>query len=173
LSPSNPAAGQFEPALQLLKTALQKSPDDPRALYYEGVILRHQGKIAEAAARQKQVLIAFPKSRHARQELGYDYYLQAQYESARSEFEALKDINPDDLTAHYYLSLIYPKLGMLEEGRKEGTAYAEHREDPTVASTAQDFWRANPFLVNELSPYHVHENVVRPPKNVNVGGYLQ
>jgi tetratricopeptide (TPR) repeat protein len=173
LSPSNKAARQFDPALQLLKTALQKTPDNPRALYYEGVILRHQGRIADAVDRQKQVLNAFPRSRQARQELGYDYYLQGQYELARSEFEALESINPDDLTAHYYLSIIYPKLGMAEQGQKEGAAYAEHREDPTVASTAQDFWRANPFLVNELSPYHVHENVVRPPKNVNVGGYLQ
>jgi tetratricopeptide (TPR) repeat protein len=172
LSPNNNAPQQFDRAVQLLEKALQKSPNDPRALFYEGVVWRHQGKLGEAVERQKQVLEVFPRSRQARQELAYDYYLLRQYELARNQFEELRNINPDDLTAHYYLSIIYAKLGMVEEGVKEGVAYADHREDPTVGSIAQDFWRANPFLVNELSPYHVHENVLRPPKAVNVGGYL-
>jgi tetratricopeptide (TPR) repeat protein len=117
-------------------------------------------------------LNAFPRSRQARQELAYDYFLQGQISAARQEFEALQEINPDDLTAHYYLSIIYARLGMTEQSRKEGAAYAQNREDPTVGSVAQGLWRANPPLVNELSPYHVHENVMKPPKAINVGGYL-
>ena len=52
-------------------------------------------------------------------ELGYAYYLQKKYREAKEQFEALQDINPDDLTAHYYLSLVYDKLGMPREAPGE------------------------------------------------------
>ncbi|HET6843700.1 MAG TPA: tetratricopeptide repeat protein [Candidatus Angelobacter sp.] len=172
LSASNKSVQEFEPVLKALSQALEKHPGDVRALYYKGIVFRHQGRLAEATELQKRVLNAFPRSRQARQELAYDYFLQGQINAARQEFEAVQDINPDDLTAHYYLSIIYARLGMTEQSRKEGTAYAQYREDPTVGSVAQGFWRANPPLVNELSPYHVHENVIKPPKAINVGGYL-
>lgn len=163
---------KFNPALQLLEKALQANPGDPRALFYSGVVLRQQGKLSQAAEQQRQVLAAFPRSRQARQELAYVYYLQEKYEAARGEFEALQSINADDLTAHYYLAILYTKLGMPAEAQREGAAYAEHREDQTVGSMAQDFWRANPSLVNELAPYHVHEKILRQPKSTTVGGYL-
>jgi tetratricopeptide (TPR) repeat protein len=172
ISPSNPAAGRFNPALELLREALRRRPGDERALYFEGLVLRHQGKLNEAIELQKQVLARFPRSRHAYQELSYSYYLLGDYGAAAKGFEALQSINVDDLTAHYYLSIIYKKLGRDEDAAREGTAYAEHREDPTVGSVAQDYWRSNPLIVNELAPYHVHETILKTPKNVTVGGYL-
>ena len=173
LSVSNRTAEEFNPALQLLDQATQLIPDNPRAWHYQGLIFRHQGKLKEAIDKQRKVISEYSRSRQAHQELGYDYYLSGDYASARSEFETLQEINPDDLTAHYYLSVIYNKLGMREQAQREGEAYAQHREDPTVSSVAQDFWRENPILINELSPYHVHENTLRRPKSVTVGGYLQ
>jgi tetratricopeptide (TPR) repeat protein len=172
LTLGNQAVHQFDPALGLLEKALQVSPDNPRALFYQGLVLRQQGKLADAAAKQQQVLLAFPRSRQVLQELAYIYYLQEKYDAARREFEALQSINSDDLTAHYYLGIVYSKLGMTADAKREAAAYAEHREDPTMGSVAQDFWRANPTLVNELRPYHTHETSLQKPKSVTVGGYL-
>jgi Flp pilus assembly protein TadD len=172
LSTSNASGREFGPALELLGKALQIRPNDARALYYKGVVLRHQGKIEDAIEQQRKVLNEFPRSRPALQELAYGYYLQGQYALAREQFELLRDINPDDLTAHFYLSIVYARLGMKDEAAQEGAAYAEHRDDPTTGSIAQDFWRSNPVLVNELAPYHIHESSLNPPKHVTVGGYL-
>jgi hypothetical protein len=63
---------------------------------------------------------------------------------------------------------------MSEEATREGVAFADHREDPTTGFTAQDFWRrrSTSMLINELSPYHVHEKLEREPKSITVGGYL-
>jgi tetratricopeptide (TPR) repeat protein len=168
----NEDAKKFDPALQSLEKALQLNPSDYRALYYEGVVLRQMGKLAEATEIQKRVLAVFPRARQALQEAGYVYYLQGNYEAALAEFKNLGSVNPDDLTAHYYLGTIYTKLGMPVEAQREQAAYAGHREDPTVGSVAQEFWRASPGLVNELAPYHVHERVMRQFKPATVGGYL-
>lgn len=169
---SNRAAQQFDPALELLEKALRLNPESARALLYKGVILRHQARLNEAAGAQTAVLRQFPRSRQARQELGYDYFLLHRYSEARAEFEALQSINPDDLTAHYYLGIIYGKLGMKSEAERESLLYAEHREDPTMGSLVQDFWRANPGLVNEITPYHIHEAGHRPARSMTVGGFL-
>jgi hypothetical protein len=65
------------------------------------------------------------------------------------------------------------RLGRTKDGLREGTAYTEHREDPTVGSAAQELWSNNASLVNELAPYHVHEDSAKPTRIVTVGGYLQ
>ena len=110
--------------------------------------------------------------RQARQELGYIYYLQKKYEEAQTQFDALQSINPDDQTAHYYLSLICDQLGMRERAVEEGAAYSEHRDDPTVGRLAQDFWRHYPAVADELAPYHVHGVALHKEMRTTVGGPL-
>lgn len=172
LSPSYPDPLKFESSLGMLKRALEIEPGNSRALYYEGVVFRYQQRIADAIQRQLAVIERYPRFRQGRQELGYDYYLAGNYASAREQFEVLQNINPDDLTSHYYLGLIYSKLGMSAASRKQGAFLAEHREDPTVGVIAQDFWRLNPILVNEITPYHLHTGDMEVRKQTNVGGFL-
>jgi tetratricopeptide (TPR) repeat protein len=172
MSVANTNYEKFEPALQALARALVLKPDDPRVRYYRGVIYRLQNNLALAAEDQQYVLSLFPRFRQARQELGYIYYLQKKYESAEEQFEALQVINPDDLTAHYYLSLICDQLGMKERGQQEGAEYSEHRDDPTAGRLAQDFWRTNPAVAEELAPYHVHGAALHKETHTTVGGPL-
>jgi tetratricopeptide (TPR) repeat protein len=172
LSVANASYEKYEPALKLLAHALEVSPRNPRALYYRGLIFRLQNKLEAAAEDQKYVVSQFPRMRQARQELGYIYYLQKKYEEAQPQFEALQSINPDDQTAHYYLSLICDQLGMRERAVEEGAAYSEHRDDPTVGRLAQDFWRHYPAVADELAPYHVHGVALRKETRTTVGGPL-
>jgi len=105
LSTTNPSYDKFDVALHALDRALQLSPGNMRALYYEGLIYRLRNQLEPAIKNQLLVLAAYPRFRQARQELGYAYYLRRKYPQAREQFEAVQSINPDDLTAHYYLSL--------------------------------------------------------------------
>jgi tetratricopeptide (TPR) repeat protein len=172
MAAANKNYGSFKPALQSLQQALAIKANNPRALYYRGVIYRLQNKLALATEDQQYVISVFPRFRQARQELGYIYYLQRNYQQSEEQFEALQSINPDDLTAHYYLSLICDRLGMKERAQREGTEYAEHRDDPTVGGLAQDFWRRYPAVADELSPYHVHGTQLRKETRSTVGGTL-
>ena len=172
MSVANKNYEKFNPVLQALGQALALKPDDPRARYYRGLIYRLQNKLTLAAEDQQYVLSQFPRLRQARQELGYIYYLQKKDVDAEYQFEALQSINPDDLTAHYYLSLICERLGMKERAREEGSEYAEHRDDPTVGGLAQDFWRRYPAVADELAPFHIHGTALRNQIRTTVGGPL-
>jgi tetratricopeptide (TPR) repeat protein len=172
MSVANTSYGKFEPALKLLEQALTVSPRNARALYYRGLIFRLQNKLEAAFEDQTYVVSLFPRLRQARQELGYIYYLQKKYLDAEKQFEALQSINPDDLTAHYYLSLICDRLGMRDRAQEEGAEYAEHRDDPTVGGLAQDFWRRYPAVADELAPYHTHGIALRKETRTSVGGAL-
>jgi len=172
MSVANASYDKYEPALKVLAQALIVSPRNVRALYYRGLIYRLQNKLEAAEEDQKYVISLFPRLRQARQELGYIYYLQKKYVDAQKQFEALQSINPDDLTAHYYLSLICDRLGMKDRAQEEGEEYAEHREDPTVGGLAQDFWRRYPAVADELAPYHTHGIALRKETRTTVGGPL-
>ncbi len=172
LSVSNPLYEKFGSALKALDRALQISPGNFRALYYQGLIYRLQKRLEPAIKDQLLVVAAYPRFRQARQELGYAYYLQKKYQLAREQLEVLQAINPDDQTAHFYLSLVYEQLGMTKEALDERAAYAEQKDDPTVGALAQDFWRSHPEVTSELEPFHVHEQTLKRKYKTTVGGVL-
>ena len=157
MSISNPSYEGYKSALQLLDQALAKNPGNMRALYYRGLLCRLQNRLADAIRDLEPLIKAYPRFRQARQELAYTYYLQKKYALAREQFEALQQINPDDLSAHYYLSLVYTELGMLKEAAREGALYAEHKDDSGAALLALDFRYRHPDVAHENEPYHVHE----------------
>jgi tetratricopeptide (TPR) repeat protein len=156
MMPANMSYEQYQPALQYLKQALDRNPASMRAIFYKGLIDRLQNRLDEAIPSLEAVVTAFPRFRQARQELGYAYFLKKQYGPARTQFEALQQINPDDLTAHYYLSMIYSSLGLKQEAAREGALYSEHKDDPGAALLALDFRYRHPDVAHENEPYHVH-----------------
>jgi tetratricopeptide (TPR) repeat protein len=150
------ADASFEPALQALDQALAIDPANLRARYHKGVIYRVLKRFDAAIDLLKPVVVAYPKFRQARQELGYAYYVTGQYGLAREQFEALQGINPDDITANNYLSYIYDKLGMKQKAAEQATIFADRKEDVEVEPLAQDFWSKNEDVTAELPPFHIH-----------------
>jgi tetratricopeptide (TPR) repeat protein len=163
MSATNPSYDKYEPALRYLNQALEKNPSSMRAVFYKGLIYRLENQFDGAIANLLPVVKAYPRFRQARQELGYAYYLQKKYHPAREQFEALQSINPDDLSAHFYLSLIYGQLGMSKEAAVETALYSEHKDDPGAALLALDFRYRNPIVAHENEPYHIHGGVARAP----------
>jgi tetratricopeptide (TPR) repeat protein len=161
MSAANSVFKDYSSALQYLAKALEKQPGNYRALFYRGLIYRLQNQSEDAVRDLQLVAKQYPRFRQARQELGYALFLLKQYGPAREQFEALQEINPDDLTAHYYLSLIYRQLGMQSEADREGTIFSEHKDDPGAALLAL-YWREkHPDIARENQPYHVHGNGVK------------
>jgi tetratricopeptide (TPR) repeat protein len=157
LDNANAPGEKFVPAMELLNKALALSPAYPRALFYQGVILRLQNRLDEAAANLAEVAKKYPAMRQGHQELGYVLYLKKDYQKASSEFEAVKSINPDDVTACYYLSLIYANLGKSHEAQENSKLYSERRDDPNNYALNLEFVKTHPDEALELTPYHVHD----------------
>jgi tetratricopeptide (TPR) repeat protein len=157
MSPANSSFEKYEPALEYLDQALKRNPASMRAIFYKGLIHRLQNNFPEAIKSLALVVNAYPRFRQARQDLGYAYFVQKNYSLARAQFEALQQINPDDLTACYYLSLIYGYLGMSQQAARQGALYSEHKDDPGAALLGLDFRYRHPEVAHESEPYHLHE----------------
>jgi tetratricopeptide (TPR) repeat protein/nitrate/TMAO reductase-like tetraheme cytochrome c subunit len=146
----------FAAAGKSLTKALTSMPNDARSLYYQALVERNEGKLDDAAADLKKVAALFPRSADAHRELGFSYYQQHKYALARTEYETVRVIDPDDLSAHFNLAIIYRRLG--EEGKAEVEAalYRDKKDDPMVSTPTLTFLRSRTELSHEGAPWHLH-----------------
>lgn len=142
-----------------LTKALSLSPGNARALYYLALVERNQGNLEGAIDDLKKVATAFPNSRDAHRELGFSYYQQHLYQLARGEYERLQAIDPDDLAAHYNLSILYRRLGMKPEAAIESARFADQKDDPTANTYALEYLRNHDEIAAESVPWHVHSDI--------------
>jgi tetratricopeptide (TPR) repeat protein len=162
MSAANASYEKYDTALRYLDQALKKNPNSMRAFFYLGLIRRLQNRLDDAIDELGKVVAAYPQFRQAREELGYAYFLKKQYAAAQEQFEALQQINPDDLSAHYYLSIIYASSGRKEDAAREAALYSEHRDDGGAALLALHFRYDHPDVAHENEPYHLHDNAGLP-----------
>jgi Flp pilus assembly protein TadD len=153
---ANIAYEKYEAANEALTQALRISSDNPRAWFYQGQLYRFQGKLPEAIGKLTEVVKLYPRLRQGRQELGLAYYNQKQYALAREQFEALQEIDPEDLSAHYNLWLIYRKLHLKEKAAEQAAFFADRKDDPAAATVGQDYLRKHKEFSSESVPFHVH-----------------
>ena len=141
-----------------LNRALKLSPDNARALYYMALVERNSGNLDAAIADLDKVTQKFPRSRDARRELGFSYYQQHQYELARTQYEALQAIDPDDLAAHYNLSILYRRLGLKDKAAVEAAAFGNQKDDPAANTYALEYLRKHGEIAAESVPWHIHSD---------------
>jgi Flp pilus assembly protein TadD len=162
---------RFDDARASLEKALQLAPRNARALYYLALVERIQGHLDAAISDLREVTAQFSRSRDAHRELGYSLYQQHKYGEARAEYETLQSIDPDDLAAHYILSIVYRRLGMKAEASREASAFADQKDDPTASTYALEFLRKHPEITSESVPWHIHSDLAAEP--VAAGGTNQ
>ena len=150
---------KFGSARAAIDTALKLSPDNVRATYYHAQVERRDGHYDAEIADLKKVVAQFPQSRDARRELGVTYYQQDMPHEAMEQFEALQAIDPDDLAAHYNLSLLYRRFGMKEKAKEQLTFFTLKKVDPGAPTYSQDFLRQHPEISNESKLWHVHSDM--------------
>jgi tetratricopeptide (TPR) repeat protein len=141
-----------------LEEALHIHPDDARALYYLALVERRQRHSEAEVADLEKVVAQYPQSRDARRELGISYYQQHRGDEAMQQFRALQAIDPDDLAAHYNLSILYRRMGMKKQASEEAAQYTTKRIDPGAPTYSLDYLRKHPEISTESDPYHVHSD---------------
>jgi Flp pilus assembly protein TadD len=147
---------RYQDARVNLEHALQLDQHNARALYYLALVERVQGHPDAGIADLRAVIAQFPRSRDAHRELGFALYQDQKYDEARTEYEAVQSIDPDDLSAHYILSIVYRRLGMKAEASREAATFADEKDDPAANTYALDYLRAHPEITSESVPWHIH-----------------
>jgi tetratricopeptide (TPR) repeat protein len=115
-----------------------------------------QGRFPDAIHQLQAVVRDFPLSPDARRELGSCYYQTHQYSAALEQYTALQNINPDDLQAHYILSLIYRRIGVNDKAKQEAARFADEQDDQLTDPVILQYLGNTPDASRESEPWHVH-----------------
>jgi len=150
---------KYSDARAPLEKALALHPHDARALYYLALVERRQRHSEAAIADLREVVAQYPQARDPLRELGISYYQQHRVNDAVATFKALQAVDPDDLAAHYNLSILYHRLGLKQQASYEAAQYAMKYIDPGAPTYSLDYLRKHPELRNESVPWHVHSEL--------------
>jgi tetratricopeptide (TPR) repeat protein len=122
------------------------------------LVERRTGNVEAEVADLEKVVTQYPKSSDARRELGKSYYREDRLKEAQAQFEALQQIEPDDVAAHYNLSIIYSRLGIDDKAAEQAALFADKKADPNAPTYSLDFLRQHPEISTESVPWHMHKN---------------
>lgn len=142
-----------------LEKALGLNPNSARALYYMGLVERREGHRDAELADFLRVAAQYPQSRDVHRELGATYYQLNRIEEAKTQFEALQAIDPDDVAAHYNLAILYRRLGMNQKAAEQAALFTTKKVDPAAPTYSLDFLRVHPEISTESVPWHVHTDI--------------
>lgn len=154
---------KYSEARPSLEKALAIDPGNARAQYYRAEAERNEGNLDAAIRDLEAVAESFPKSRDVHRELGFCYYEQRKYDLARIEYEKLQNIDPDDLSAHYHLAILYRQFGLNDKATREAAYFADQKDDPSASMDALQYLRNHGGVARESVVWHVHELVEREP----------
>jgi len=77
------------------------------------------------------------------------------------QFEALQKIDPDDLAAHYNLSILYRRMGMKQQAAQQQAMFVDKKFDPGSPTYALEFLRQHPEVTDESIPWHMHTTLTQ------------
>jgi Flp pilus assembly protein TadD len=152
-----------------IEKALALSPNSARALFYAALLERRAGHPDAEVADLLEVVRQYPDSRDARRELGISYYQQHKDDEAMQQFEQLQRIDPDDLAAHYNLSILYRRAGMQDKAAEQQALFVTKKFDPGAPTYSLDFLRKHPEISTESVPWHMHTDEVHDMKDPIAG----
>lgn len=148
---------KYDQAEQLLETVLKANPENMRALFHQARVLIRRGQLDQAEKNIRQILAVYPRDRLSLQQLGELCKIRHDFHGARECYQKILAIDPEDLGAHYNLMLVFRKLGMNEEAKREAKIFADLKDDPSALPVANMFLRKHPEMSNESVFWHVHD----------------
>lgn len=147
---------QWRRADLLLDSALQLDPNNWRGRFFKSLILRGDGRLAEAADQLSQVATHYPRDREVLRNLGQTLYTLKQTMPAREVFERLSKIDPTDSGAWQFLSSMYASEGRQADAERAQSLYLKWRDDPRAYELALRFFAAHPQWGDERVSAHIH-----------------
>ncbi len=150
---------RFPEMHRLLGQALRINPDNARAIYYQGALLRMENKPAAALERFKLIEPRYPRDRLILNQMGKCYQALGQHAEARSFFERVLEIDPDDITALYFILDAYRFTGAVALVEKTNVVYLDKFEDWRIHYLANEYIKRDELARIEAVPWHIHSDV--------------
>ena len=154
--------GDMARARTVLEKALSLSPNLARANFFYAKVLRSDGNYDGAAQRLRSVLAQYPRDRVAMNDLGRVLFLQRKYNDAVKELQAVLEIDPEDLQAHYNLMLCYNGLGNEKLAKEHQARYLRFKADESSQAITGPYRQLHPEDNNERQSIHEHISVPLP-----------
>ncbi len=151
-----PEREQLRKAAALLDRALRLKPMLARARYWRAVVMRGDGKLAEAAETLSALAKEYPRDREVQRQLGQTLYSLGRLDEARSALEAVVEIEPQDAGAYQLLAPIYASQGRKSQADLARALYLQWRDDPLANPIAARFFAAHPEWAEERVTSHTH-----------------
>ena len=162
--------GDMDRARTVLEKAIALSPSLARAHYFYARVLRSDGNYEGSAAELQKVLAQYPRDRVALNDLGRIYFLQRKYADAVKMLNAVLEIDPEDLQAHYNLMLCYSGLGDAKQAHDHQVRYLRFKADESAQTITGPYRQLHPEDNNERQAIHEHVSVPLPAlKRASIG----
>ena len=152
----------MERARVVLKKALSLNPNLARANFFYAKVLRADGNYDVAADYLRKVLAQYPRDRVALNDLGHILFLQRKYTAAIKVLNAVLEVDPEDLEAHYNLMLCYSGLGDEARAKEYEARYLRFKADESAQAITGPYRRLHPEDNNERQAVHEHISVPLP-----------
>jgi len=149
--------GNFVRARERLNQAIILEPGLPKASYFLGVIANMEGNFEEAVKLFSSVRKTYNRDRNLLKKLGQAYFFSENWELARSIYEDLLKIDPEDADVHYNLMLVNRNLGIMDRSRSHSKLYLKYKPDEAARSISQSARLKFPQANNEAQLVHSHE----------------
>ncbi|HUZ96390.1 MAG TPA: tetratricopeptide repeat protein [Edaphobacter sp.] len=157
---------KYGSAWDSIQKALALSPHNARALYYAALLERRAAHPKEELNDLLEVVSQYPQSRDARRDLGITYYRQGNYHEAIVQFEALQALDPDDLAAHYNLSILYHRMGMIKQAKEQQALFVTEKVNSNARTYSLGYLRRHPEISTESIPWHLHTDLPASAENL-------
>jgi pentatricopeptide repeat protein len=118
-------AGEPEKGIAAYQRALERDPDNVRALVAMGGFLAMDGDYEAALAQYRQAHAAAPDIENPHQKLGRDYYYEGMIEQATNEFARAVNEDEDEPAGYFYLLDCLRRVGRPDDAID---LYAEIRQ---------------------------------------------
>lgn len=149
----------FPEMYRLLDKAVTINPGNGRAIYYTGALLRLENKPAEALERFKQIEQRYPRDRMILNQMGKCYQALGKHSEACAMFERVLAIDPDDITALYFVIDGYRQTGNPNLATDTNATYLDKFEDWRIHYLANEYIKNDEAARAEAVPWHVHSDV--------------
>lgn len=143
----------------LLDKALRINPGNARAVYYKGALLRLENNPAEALELFKQIEPRYPRDRLILNQMGKCYQALGKHGEACAVFERVLAIDPDDITALFFVIEGYRRSGKPDLAKETNVTYLDKFEDWRIHYLANEYIKRDEAARAEAVPWHIHSDI--------------
>jgi hypothetical protein len=151
------AQGQYEPALEFLRKAEDRAPDDPRTAFWFGRALLRTGKFDLARQALERSLRDFPEDRNSMEEIANLEFQRGNHQESLDWWIRVLGIDPENANAHYHRHLCYKLMGKEVEAKDSMESFLRYKTDEEAPQVTNEYLRTHPDVNREAQSVHVHE----------------